>query len=48
MHFKELVGHGPQAGLSDCVELLVARATNAGVKFNLEKHGEVSISNKFV
>ncbi len=42
LHFKELVGHGPQASLSDCVELLAARATSAGLSLCLQEQGEVS------
>ncbi|XP_064396880.1 1-phosphatidylinositol 4,5-bisphosphate phosphodiesterase delta-1-like isoform X2 [Halichondria panicea] len=40
LHFKELVGHGPQASLSDCVELLAARATSAGLSLCLQEQGE--------
>ncbi len=42
LHFKELVGHGPQASLSDCIELLAARATSAGLSLCLQEQGEVS------
>ncbi len=42
LHWKELVGHEPQASLSDFVELLAAWATGAGLNLCLQEQGEVS------
>ncbi len=42
LHFKELLGHGPQASLANCVELFANSAKSAGLDLCLEEHGDVS------
>ncbi len=45
LHFKELLGLGPQASLGDCVELFVNRTKSAGLNLCLEEIGDVSLCN---